>query len=197
VGRIRKKEGGGERTKLTRNRLLLLGGNSLGLEHTLDNVGLLDQEGSGDPTEATKDIIHQPTRSPQLAENAKATRRSPVLDTSGTPRSTVSPLDGLLPLGEGSVLPGSESGDTGESETTVTTLGSVLSSSQHQCIHLCQPRGSSRVIYEVKQRARTHSQLLQVVNDQLSTGSLDDPPSGRGGVVRGTLSEGDSLGHFC
>lgn len=49
VGRIRE-EWRGERTKSTRNRLLLLGGNSLGLEHTLDNVGLLDQEGSGDPT---------------------------------------------------------------------------------------------------------------------------------------------------
>lgn len=61
VGRIEEKEGGGERTRSTRNRLLLLGGDSLGLEHTLDNVGLLDQEGSGDPTKATKHIMRQPT----------------------------------------------------------------------------------------------------------------------------------------
>lgn len=51
---------------------------------------------------------------------------SPVLDTSGTPRSTVSPLDSLLPLGEGGVLPGPEGRDTGETVATVTTLGTVL-----------------------------------------------------------------------
>ena len=42
----------------------------------------------------------------------------------------------------------------------------------------------------------THGQLLQVVDNELSTRGLHDSPSGRGGVVRSTLSEGDSLGHF-
>ena len=31
--------------------LLLLGGDGLGLEHPLDDVGLLDEESSGDPVE--------------------------------------------------------------------------------------------------------------------------------------------------
>ena len=111
-------------------RLLLLGGNSLGLEHTLDNVGLLDQEGSGDPTNEEQGDRDQRLVRPVDSEIGGQRRRdSPVLDTPGTPRSTVSPLDGLLPLGEGSVLPRPESGDTGKSESTVTTLGSVLSSS--------------------------------------------------------------------
>ena len=109
-------------------RLLLLGGNSLGLEHTLDNVGLLDQEGSGDPTNEEQGDRDQRLVRPVDSEIGGQRRRdSPVLDTPGTPRSTVSPLDGLLPLGEGSVLPRPESGDTGKSESTVTTLGSVLS----------------------------------------------------------------------
>jgi len=42
----------------------------------------------------------------------------------------------------------------------------------------------------------THSKLLDVVNDKLSTWSLDDPPSVRGGVVRLTLTESDALSHL-
>jgi hypothetical protein len=34
-----------------------------------------------------------------------------------------------------------------------------------------------------------------VVNDELASGGLDDPPPVGGGVVRLALSEGDSLGH--
>jgi len=108
--------------------LLLLGGDGLGLEHPLDDVGLLDEESSGDPVErgarairiSTSILVHLGRRKPCID--------LPVLDTPSTPRSTVSPLNGLLPLGQGSVFPGPESGNTGESETTVTTLGSALSS---------------------------------------------------------------------
>lgn len=62
-------------------------------------------------------------------------------------------------------MTGSEDGDTRESETTVTALGS-------------------------------RSNLLQVVDDQLASGSLDDPPPVGGGVIRLSLAESDSLGHF-
>ena len=37
--------------------------------------------------------------------------------------------------------------------------------------------------------------LLQVVVHQLATGGLDDAPLVGGGVVRGALADGDSLGH--
>jgi hypothetical protein len=42
----------------------------------------------------------------------------------------------------------------------------------------------------------THSKLLQVVNDELSTWGLDHPSSVGGGVVWLSLSEGNSLSHF-
>lgn len=35
-----------------------------------------------------------------------------------------------------------------------------------------------------------------MVDDQLASGSLDDPPPVGGGVVRLSLAESDSLGHF-
>ena len=42
---------------------------------------------------------------------------------------------------------------------------------------------------------RRGGELFQVVVDKLSTGSLDYPSAVRGGVVRRSLAEGDSLGH--
>lgn len=42
----------------------------------------------------------------------------------------------------------------------------------------------------------THSKLLQVVQDELATGGLDDPSPVGGGVVGGSLSEGDTLSHL-
>lgn len=97
-------------------RLLPLGG-GLGLEDSLDDVGFLDQEGSGDPTN---------NASAPFPHFTSTTSNSPVLDTSSTPRTTVSSRNGLLSLGEGSVFSGSKGGDTGKSETTVTTLGGRL-----------------------------------------------------------------------
>lgn len=35
-----------------------------------------------------------------------------------------------------------------------------------------------------------------MVDDQLASGSLDDPPPVGGGVIRLSLAESDSLGHF-
>lgn len=117
--------------------LHLLPSSGLVLEHSLDNGSLLNQESSGNS----------------------------LLNAGSAARTTVSPVDGLLTLGKGSVLTGSEDGDTRESKTTVTALGG-------------------------------RSNLLQVVNDQLASGSLDDPPPVGGGVVRLSLAESDSLGHF-
>jgi hypothetical protein len=47
-----------------------------------------------------------------------------LLDTVGTSRPTVSSRHGLVGLGDLSVLSGSQSGDTSQGVTTVTTLGS-------------------------------------------------------------------------
>lgn len=38
-------------------------------------------------------------------------------------------------------------------------------------------------------------ELLEVVDDELATGGLYDPPAGGGRVVRRALAEGDTLGH--
>jgi hypothetical protein len=43
----------------------------------------------------------------------------------------------------------------------------------------------------------TYSKLLQVVQDELSTGGLHDPSPVGGGVVGGSLSEGDTLSHLA
>lgn len=99
-------------------RLLLLGG-GLSLEDSLDDVGLLDQEGSGDPRRAISTLVFH--------ENF---RNSPALDTGSTPRTTVSSRNGLLSLGDGGVGSGSKSGHTGEGEATVTTLGGGLRGEQ-------------------------------------------------------------------
>jgi hypothetical protein len=42
----------------------------------------------------------------------------------------------------------------------------------------------------------TYSKFLQVVQDELSTGGLHDPSPVGGGVVGGSLSEGDTLSHL-
>lgn len=42
----------------------------------------------------------------------------------------------------------------------------------------------------------TYGELLQVVQDELATGGLDDPSPVGGGVVGGSLSEGDTLSHL-
>ena len=47
-----------------------------------------------------------------------------VLDAVGASRTTVGALDGLLGAGDGSVLAGTEGGDTGKLETAVAALGS-------------------------------------------------------------------------
>ena len=72
--------------------LLLLGL----LEHLLDDLLLLDEEGTDDP----------------------------VLDAVCASRATISTLDGLLGAADLCVFAGTESGDTGELDTAVTTLGS-------------------------------------------------------------------------
>lgn len=41
----------------------------------------------------------------------------------------------------------------------------------------------------------THDLLLDVVNNELSTGGLDDTPAVGGGVVGLALAESDTLGH--
>jgi hypothetical protein len=41
----------------------------------------------------------------------------------------------------------------------------------------------------------TNSKLLDVVNNELATGGLDDTPAVRGRVVRLALAESDTLGH--
>lgn len=64
------------------------------LQHSLDDLLLLDQESSDDS----------------------------LLDTVGTSGTTVGSLDGLLGLGDLSVLSWSQGGDTLQSDTTVTTL---------------------------------------------------------------------------
>lgn len=74
-----------------RSLLLLL----LILQHSLDNLLLLDQESS---------------------DNS-------LLNTVGTSGTTVGSLDGLLGLGDLSVLSWSQGSDTLQSDTTVTTLG--------------------------------------------------------------------------
>lgn len=85
---------------------LLLRSGGLGLEHTLDNGGLLNKECAGDA----------------------------LLDAAGAHRATVCARDGLLALGEGSVwgqrrtvpsltLAGAQDGDAGKSVTAVAALG--------------------------------------------------------------------------
>lgn len=66
------------------------------LQHSLDDLLLLDQESSDDS----------------------------LLDTVGTSGTTVGSLDGLLGLGDLSVLSWSQGSDTLQSDTTVTTLRS-------------------------------------------------------------------------
>lgn len=67
---------------------------------------------------------------------------------------------------------------------------------QHILSSIFTPPYSSSSLYAFNEKTPTHSLLLQVVDDELSTGGLDDPPPVGGGVVRLSLSEGDSLGHF-
>lgn len=150
--------------------LLLLGGGS-GLEDSLDDVSLLDEECSGDPIKMRKrEIIKVRARSQHtVIEITRKDRHlgpnSPVLDTTSTSGTTVSSRNGLLSLGDGSVGSGSERWDTSEGLTTVTALGS-------------------------------RRQLLEVVDDELASGGLDDPPSVGGRVVRLSLSEGNTLSHL-
>jgi hypothetical protein len=71
-------------------------------------------------------ILKLPQLSAPQKRRAVAASYSPVLDTSSTPRTTVCSGNALLSLRDGGVGSGSESGDTGEGESTVTTLGGSL-----------------------------------------------------------------------
>lgn len=81
-------------TDTGRGAALLLSA-SLGLEHSLDDGSLLDQERSGDSGWSASDPPHH--TSTEIGTDV------PLLDAGSATASTVSPVDGLLSLGDGSV----------------------------------------------------------------------------------------------
>ncbi len=54
---------------------------------------------------------------------------------------------------------------------------------------------ASAIPSDVYLLSHTHSQFLQVMNNQFPTGSLDDSSTSRGGVVGLSFTKGNSLGH--
>lgn len=132
-----------------------------------------------------------------------------------TSGSTVSSGDGLLSLGKSGVLSGSEGGDL-KVNTEMVGLGNVKSVKNKGKKKTNTRESGSAITYgkerenesktaknnnNIKTRKKRTtlgggSDLLQVVNDQLSSRGLDDSVPGGLGVVRLSGSEGNSLGHF-
>jgi len=78
--------------------------------------------------------------------------------------------------------------------TTVCPLNGLLTLGQGGVLAGTKGRDTGESITAVTALGR-RSKLLQVVNDQLSTRSLNDAPPVGGGVVWLTLAEGDTLSH--